>query len=198
MNPGIKLELKKKIKESSPLYSYWNSNQTDNDDFLRLNKVNTKEEWKDLTELFKKEPYKWEVLYQSILLEINNNEYDFYRRITNSESNINNSRTKLELLLAMLDYKESIQTIRSLKEKEIISIRSYQNLENSIKNGFETLINRNSLVRNNKKRLFNILFAIFTNPYNIHIKKKKQHIYETTGYIIYKVKEILDIFNNKK
>ena len=56
-----------KLKNLSPLYSYWHSDQNDLDERNRLLIAN-----KDSPALylFEKEPYKWEILFQSIIREI--------------------------------------------------------------------------------------------------------------------------------
>ena len=55
------------LKNLSPLYSYWHSDQNDSDERNRLLIAN-----KDSPSLylFEKEPYKWEILFQSIIREI--------------------------------------------------------------------------------------------------------------------------------
>ena len=58
-----------KLENISPLYSYWNSDQDDIDERNRLLIAN---ENSKAFFLFEKEPYKWEILFQSIIREIIN------------------------------------------------------------------------------------------------------------------------------
>ena len=55
------------IRESSPLSEYWESSQNKIDEEKRLNKASDSF---PAAALFKQEPYKWEMLYQSIVREI--------------------------------------------------------------------------------------------------------------------------------
>ena len=65
-----------KIKKISPLYSYWMSNQTDEDEKDRLLIANMDSK---AVYLFEKEPYKWENLFQSIARQIINGDLDSIR-----------------------------------------------------------------------------------------------------------------------
>ena len=67
----IKAHTSKSLKEacakSSPLFDYWNSNQSDKDEESRLQKSLRSS---PAAVLFLEEPYKWEILFQSIIREI--------------------------------------------------------------------------------------------------------------------------------
>ena len=64
------------IKKISPLYSYWMSNQTDEDEKERLLIANIDSK---AVYLFEKEPYKWENLFQAISRQIINGDLDSIR-----------------------------------------------------------------------------------------------------------------------
>ena len=81
-------------------------------------------------------------------------------------------------------YSEQEKIIKYLEENNLISheikqlLKSF-NLERSYINKERTRFNLKSL---------KILFSIFTNPYGIEVKRKKQHIYEITGSIINRIR----------
>ena len=145
------------VAKTSPMYSYWHSEQNDEDERKRLLKLNSNEQ---VSNLFKYEPYKWENLYQSI--------------INNILSGDNNSIKGLLILLSMLNESEKEITISSLSNlfdhNLIIKLRSedYKN----IKSNFDVI------------RTIRIFFVIFTNPYGLEIRRDKKHIYEKTGYLL--------------
>ena len=58
-----------KLENISPLYSYWKSDQDEIDERNRLLIANKNSK---ALFLFEKEPYKWEILFQSIIREIIN------------------------------------------------------------------------------------------------------------------------------
>ena len=55
------------ISRLSPLYEYWNSQQFDSDEKVRLSKINQDE---IASNLYRYEPYKWEILYQTVLRNV--------------------------------------------------------------------------------------------------------------------------------
>ena len=65
-----------KLENISPLYSYWKSDQDDIDERNRLLIANKNSK---ALYLFEKEPYKWEILFQSIMREILKGELDSAR-----------------------------------------------------------------------------------------------------------------------
>ena len=87
----------KNIEKTSPLYEYWNSEQTEKDNGLRLSKI---EPNNGSTYLYKNEPYKWENLYQSVIREI--------------QAGDNQSMKALFILLDML---------RPLEKEKVINCR---------------------------------------------------------------------------
>ena len=60
-------DLRKSIRETSPLFEYWKSEQNEEDEVKRLQMSNNNF---PAAGLFTKEPYKWEILYQSIIREL--------------------------------------------------------------------------------------------------------------------------------
>ena len=149
-------ELKELIEQSSPLYEYWNSQQTDEDEKQRIEKSIAHS---SASSLFREEPYKWEVLYQSIIREIFKGDKD--------------SIKGLKVLISMLRSEVQDQVSRNLSRKELFSEVLIKEL--SGKNYDK------SPTQKNRARFLRILLAIFTNPYGIEIKRKKKHIYEQTG-----------------
>ena len=149
-----------KLKEISPLNSYWQSYQNDFEDTNRLLIAN-----KDSPAfyLFEKEPYKWEILFQSILREIINGDLT--------------SLKGLQILLSTLSVEERKKVLKDLLVNKFINKDCYVKLNkpNEI----------NSKTKSNLIRFLRILLAIFTNPYSIELKRKKNHLYEKTGFIFY-------------
>ena len=153
------------IETTSPLYNYWKSSQDDVAEEQRLLKANTNS---PAASLFIKEPYKWEVLYQSIVRELMKGDVS--------------SIKGLKLLLDTINLQEKQKTIKHFAEQGVFS--------NEI---IEILNQKNEARDSTKKNLFRflrILFAIFTNPYNIEYKRDKQHIYEHTGAAINSLKNV--------
>tara|TARA_B100000700_G_scaffold217783_1_gene239606 strand:- start:1534 stop:2010 length:477 start_codon:yes stop_codon:yes gene_type:complete len=155
------------ISQSSPLYEYWNSKQDENDENKRLLKLNPNE---PASYLFRNEPYKWENLYQSILRNV----------ISGDESSIKG----LMVLLSTINNKEKDIVLNSLEvllnKNVIYRLRNekYQDIKSSRK--FYTALR--------------IFFIIFTNPYEIKLKKEPKQLYEISGMFFYKVRKIF-LFN---
>ena len=155
------------IAQSSPLYEYWNSEQDGNDENKRLLKLNSKE---PASNLFRNEPYKWENLYQSVLRNV----------IRGDESSIKG----LMVLMSTISAKEKDNVFKSLEtllDKNVIyKLRNgkYQDLKSGTK----------------LYTALKILLTIFFNPYELELKKDKNHIYERTGMFFYQFKRFI-LFN---
>ena len=154
-----------KLKNLSPLYSYWHSEQNDLDERDRLLIAN-----KDSPALylFEKEPYKWEILFQSIIREIINGDLS--------------SLKGLQLLLSSLSLEVRKEVLKDLLVNEIINQDSFAQLNKPIDNKSKT--------KSNLLRFLKILLAIFTNPYGIELRRKKNHIYEKTGFLFNYLKNL--------
>ena len=155
-------------KATSPLYNYWNSDQSDYKEMERIGIVN-----KESTSsgLLRSEPYKWEVLYQSSLIQLQKKDL--------------NSIKGLRILLSMLNQEERYKTLQRIKEsnflkEEVIFMLEDENIENS-------------KTKKNRLKFIRILVAIFLNPFQIEIKRDFNHIYEFTGSISLKVMRLLSI-----
>ena len=152
------------IAESSPLYEYWNSDQGEEAEKTRLLKLNPNE---PSSTLFRDEPYKWEILYQSVIRNV----------IRGDDSSVKG----LMVLLSTINKNEkdkSLIALGDLLDEQVIKILrngNYQDLK-SRKNFFSALI---------------ILFNIFINPYGLELKKDKNHIYEKTGMFFYQLRNLL-------
>ena len=152
------------IAQSSPLYTYWKSEQDENDENQRLLMLNPNE---PASNLFRDEPYKWENLYQSILRNV----------IRGDESSIKG----LIVLLSTISQKDKdivINSLEALLEKHVIyKLRNekYQDIKS----------NRNFYTA------LRILITIFINPYELELKKEPKHLYEKTGMFLYKVRRII-------
>ena len=147
-----------KLKNLSPLYSYWHSDQNDLDERNRLLIAN-----KDSPALylFEKEPYKWEILFQSIIREIINGDLS--------------SLKGLQVLLNSLSPAIRKKVLKDLLVNKIINQDCYAQLNKPIDMKAET--------KSNLFRFLRIFLAIFTNPYGIELRRKKIHIYEKTGFL---------------
>ncbi|ABB50564.1 conserved hypothetical protein [Prochlorococcus marinus str. MIT 9312] len=147
-----------KLKNLSPLYSYWHSEQNDLDERNRLLIAN-----KDSPALylFEKEPYKWEMLFQSIIREIINGDLS--------------SLKGLQVLLNSLSPAIRKKVLKDLLVNKIINQDCYAQLNKPI--------DMKSEKKSNLLRFLRILLAIFTNPYGIELRRKKIHIYEKTGFL---------------
>ncbi len=152
------------ISQSSPLYEYWNSEQNENDENQRLLKLNSSE---PASNLFRNEPYKWENLYQSILRNV----------INGDESSIKG----LMVLLSTITRKEKdkvLSSLESILDKQVINKlrnENYRDMKSS-KNFYTAL---------------KILLTIFINPYELEIKKERNHLYERTGMFFYQFRKFV-------
>ena len=154
-----------KLKSLSPLYSYWHSEQNDLDERNRLLIAN-----KDspALSLFANEPYKWEILFQSIIREIINGDLS--------------SLKGLQVLLSSLSLDVRKKVLKDLLVNKIINQDCFVELNKSIDMKSES--------KSNLIRFLRILLAIFTNPYGIELKRKKIHIYEKTGFLLNYLKNL--------
>ena len=147
-----------KLENVSPLYSYWQSDQDDIDERNRLLMGNKNSQ---ALYLFEKEPYKWEILFQSIIREIINGD---------------KSSTKgMQIILSSLSIEVRKKVLNDLLENKFINQDCYLELNNPVDIKLES--------KKNFLRFIRIFFAIFTNPYGIVIRRKKIHIYEKTGFL---------------
>ena len=141
-----------KLKNFSPLYCYWQSDQNDFDEMNRL-KIANKES--PALYLFEKEPYKWEILFQSIIREI----------INGDKSSIK----ALQVLLNTISIEVRHEVLNNLLENHYINKDCYLELKNPL--------DMKSGTKKNLFRFLKILLAIFTNPYGIHMKRKKKTVF---------------------
>jgi len=156
----------KVISKTSPLYDYWRSKQDDLDESNRLLKSNKNSPAKYL---FEKEPYKWENLYQSIVREIIKGDNDSIRG--------------LRILLDTISLEEKGKVLRSLADMKLLDADSLTKVVEVDSNEYPT---KKNIIRFSK-----ILFAIFTNPYGIELKRNTNHIYESSGRLINEVRKTL-------
>ena len=154
-----------KLKNLSPLYSYWNSDQNDLDESNRLLIAN-----KDSPALylFEKEPYKWEILFQSIIRE--------------SIKGDLSSLKGLQVLLSSLSDEVRRKVLKDLLVNKIINQDCFEQLSSPIDINKET--------KSNLLRFLRILLAIYTNPYGIELRRKKIYIYEKTGFLFNYLKNL--------
>tara|TARA_Y100001968_G_C19367309_1_gene723244 strand:+ start:172 stop:657 length:486 start_codon:yes stop_codon:yes gene_type:complete len=150
----------KEIAQSSPLYEYWKKSQDDIEEEKRLLMANYEN---PKSQLFIEEPYKWENLFQAIVREIKRGDI--------------NSIKGLNVLLDTLKEKEKEQTLLKLEEYEIFDNYIIKLIKNY---NLEEVSGRKNILR-----FARILATIFANPYQIELKRKKNHLYERTGYILF-------------
>ncbi len=162
------------IKESSPLYEYWESPQKEQDEKNRLSKLNNDEIYKPGLILYREEPYKWEILYQSI--------------IRASILNKIKPTTALKKMIFTLNSRYRSKLINSLKKNAILPKEILDDLNDTSLEDFTKLIQENKHDVFNLTRFIGILFAIFANPFDVKIKTKKIRIYEKIGSSIYNFK----------
>tara|TARA_Y100001968_G_C18928124_1_gene512933 strand:+ start:33 stop:515 length:483 start_codon:yes stop_codon:yes gene_type:complete len=157
--------LTKNIQKISPLHEYWSSQQTLADFSKILSIINTKN---PASILLKEEPYKWEILFQSILNEINNGDKTAIK--------------SLRILIDCLKEKEKNRLIQSLIENNLIKNESIYEKDPE-----------NSKSKKNMVRFIKILYAIFMNRFGINLKGEKNHIYEHTGMISYNIRSFFGL-----
>ncbi len=162
-------EINNSIKESSPLANFWKSEQKERDNKIRIVLVDLETPFTDSLKLFVEEPYKWEILYQSIIRELSKGDKDVIYAL------------KKLLIVLKKDVRE--ETLDLLSNSFILEKSIVIRLKNELRDS------ENNCLINKEKSLFNpvrfisILIAIFTNPYGIEIKKenKQKTLYEYTG-----------------
>ncbi len=175
--PSSKKEIISRIKQASPLYEYWNSEQSNTDEKKRLLKISKEATYKDGLFLFEKEPYKWEILFQSIVF--------------NLWKNKSSSTRALKKLLFTIDPHSRSKTLGSLEDNGVLESKTIEELKATTLEELKILLEQNS--RNNITSFLIILIAIFTNPFNLNLKKEKIRIYEKTGSLIYSIKASLNL-----
>ena len=145
------------------------SNQTDEDEKERLLIANIDSK---AVYLFEKDPYKWENLFQAVARQIINGDLASIRGMKVLLSTITAThRTKvLELFFKEGIFEEEI--IEELSEIDTLGRPAKSNLV----------------------RFVSILFIIFTNPYGILVKRRKNHSYEITGFIIHSLRQKISSF----
>ena len=151
------------IAQTSPLYEYWKSDQGDDEETKRLLKLNAKE---PASNLFRYEPYKWEIIYQSVIRRV----------IDGDESSIKG----LMVLLSTINKKE--------KDKSLIKLEAF--LDKRLINKLRNEKYKDIKSSKNFFSAFIILLNIFINPYGLEIKKDKNHIYEKTGMYFYRLRKL--------
>ena len=158
----------KSIRELSPLFDYWSSSQN-TEDFNKILSIVNRDH--PASVLLSKEPYKWEILFQSILNEIKNGD--------------KTSLKGLLILINCITEKQKVILIKSLIENNLITKGSLD-LKNSP-------ISKKQPGAKNAARFLRILFAIFLNRYGVNLKGEKNHIYEYTGMISYGIRSFLGL-----
>ena len=148
--------LKEIIAKSSPLFEYWNSKQNDGDETNRLKKSL---EGSEASILFREEPYKWEILFQSIIREVYKGDKDAIKG--------------LKMLIKMVEKEEQVIIIERLS--------SHKLFEEDVIRELQGTVQYNTKTKKNRIRFLRILYAIFTNPYGIDLKREKKHLYEHSG-----------------
>ena len=156
------------VKNLSPLNEYWQSSQNAKDNQKRLSLANEKS---PASFLFINEPYKWEVLYQSSMNDILHGDLS--------------AIPALRILLGTLQEKIRINFINRIRKHNFLDRKIIDYINN-------LTLDKPEITRPPLKKII-ILCFIFTNPYEIDLKGDKRHIYETTGAICNKLR---NIFNN--
>ena len=159
-------ELATIIEKASPLYDYWKSQQNEEDEKARLSKASSSS---PASYLFKEEPYKWENLYQSITREIARGDRGSIRG--------------LRVILDTINSSEKEKMLKAFGDNKIIDGEMLLLVKQEDANKTST--------KKNLFRFARILFAIFTNPYGIEMKRPKAHIYERTGAAIYALRKAI-------
>tara|TARA_Y100001968_G_C19296722_1_gene686993 strand:+ start:363 stop:836 length:474 start_codon:yes stop_codon:yes gene_type:complete len=151
------------IAQSSPLYEYWNSEQSENDEKKRLLKLNPND---PSSNLFRNEPYKWENLYQSVLRNVISGDKSSIKGLMVLLSTI--SKSEKDIVLNSLDVFLDKHLIYKLRHENYQDKKSSRNFYTALK----------------------ILFTIFINPYELELKKEPKYLYERTGMFFYKFRKI--------
>ncbi len=180
--------LLRQISKVSPLFDYWNSQQDFNDEEKRLLIANNEINWDAGVQLFKNEPYKWEILFQSIILEVIQNE----KRLQSGEKSLalklEDSLRILKKLILMININEREKLIDRLAQYSIFTLGTIGDLK------YFSFDNCNDITLKGAKkqldfgRFLRVLSAIFTNPYCIRIKRKPMILYEYTGILFYSLR----------
>ena len=177
------LKISMSISKSSPLYEYWHSDQNQKDEEKRLLKLNSDRNYEAGSLLFETEPYKWEILYQSIVREVIKNE--------------KNSKRALKKILFTIESNSRTETLNILESQKVLTGSTIEELKSTSLEELKNLLESKHEKSSNIKSFLRILFAIFTNPYGIEIKNEKSRIYERSGYLMHSIKRILAVNNNR-
>ncbi len=157
------------LQKTSPLYKFWISTQEAAHEKDRLSMVNNLSCYKEGIYLLVNEPYKWEILYQSTIREVaKGNRYSLYA---------------LKKLLITISLEFRIEWFKQIRNYNFITNSILDELEIELLNHSDPKIKHNPSYKNNLYQFLKILFAIFTNPYGVSVKKSKKRIYEYIGWI---------------
>ncbi len=179
----------KSIEKTSPLYDFWNSKQNSKDTSNRLEKTNNDSKIMGYSQLFISDAYKWEILYQTLIREIIKKETKERNGINQEPEMLDQSIGKLKKLLIMLNSEEGRAVINRLENNRIVSSYSIDQLRLSYKNNYQDVdITKNTRI--GLGNLLKVLWAIFTNPYLVELKRDRSSVYEHTGYICLKIRKI--------
>ena len=157
------------INKTSPLFDYWESPQQEDDESRRLSLTNSKSNNSNINILFVEEPYKWEVLYISSITRLGLGELYHLKA--------------LYLLLSMVNKEKALRAISLLNKECLLNDYAFNILLDSFDNNDFSFIQPTSSTFSKIIRFTDILFSIFTNPFNIEIKHKRKYIYEYTACI---------------
>ena len=157
------------IQKTSPMYDYWRSMQTDDDNSKRLLKSSPS----PASSLFRNEPYKWEILYQSIIREIIKGD--------------NESIKGLLVLIRTLSKDE--------QEKMLLGFEKHCIFDKKLIDKINSLEIANTSSARNPLRFLRILISIFTNPYNLNLRGQKKHLYERTGSLFFSFRNLFSPSN---
>ncbi len=167
------------IRSTSPLLNFWQSPQLESDEVLRLSLVNDESTESTKNRLFELEPYKWEVLYDFSVLRVSQGDFHALKA--------------LYVLLSMLRIEISLQTVDLLYSQGFLNEGFSLTLRNLLLNRITTEEFDNPPLLFLIHRFILVIFSIFFNPSDIHIKNKKKRktSYEQMGYLCYVVRKFL-------
>lgn len=157
-----------KFEKISPLFEFWASDQSPEQNQKRLLKAN---ENNSAASLFINEPYKWEVLFQSVLIQIVRGDKD--------------SLKAFSIILGTLSKQEQEKILHIIDKNFMLS--------SNIKEELLFIDRQKGTSKFNSIRFFRILFAIFTNPYNIDLRSERNHIYEKSGAFFLLIRRYLKL-----
>ncbi len=195
MNNLNRFEKDRIIKESSPLFEFWCSSQCRKEDTIRKLKLELEllDNQSLAVDLYKEEPYKWEVLYISTINLIIQLE-GIFGGIDQKNKFWQSALKSILILMSVIKEEEIDRSLEILTNSELISPKTSSSIKETFQSKYLKLFYLSLSIETRPVRFLFVLWALFSNRYRIAIKYKPRIIYEVTALQMIKLNHYLGYF----